>query len=338
MKRTEWLAHLSTLTSRENLTESPIEQALYRTFLKYLAVGGPFVSQGAAAATSGQLYPQVPLPTRAGAFRADFLLVSGTQITLIECDGASFHADPFDDHLRSAFIIDAGLVDQVIRFNGSMLHRSPHDAALWTTAVAPGAFWPGAETAIARAATPEGVAALPQHRKHLRAGHCDFSYEAVTEDTDRSQDDNPWPRRTPFAGTYHTGAAAQSRPGELLATLRQSGANTVDELERVYWAQVKAEGRQVTAAFWASVYRERDAASGPFTRALFDEHFPVLCERFLPQRPKASAEAYFGALSTFRYAGQFMRAFDHVFRYDTFFPTPEEFRDAASQQPGSGLP
>ena len=56
----------------------------------------------------------------------------------------------------------------------------------WTTAVAPGAFWPGAETAIARAATPEGVAALPQHRKHLRAGHCDFSYEAVTEDTDRN--------------------------------------------------------------------------------------------------------------------------------------------------------
>ena len=326
MKRTEWLAHLTTLPSGEHLTESPIERALYRTFLKYLIVAGPFISSATAAAVSGQLYPQVLLPTRAGVFRADFLLVAGAQITLIECDGASFHADPFDDHLRSAFIMDAGLIDQVIRFNGTMLHHSPHDAALWTAAVAPGAFWPGAEATITRAATQEGTAALSEHRTSLRAGHCDFSYTALTENTDRSCDENGWPRQSSFAGTYHTSGAVQSRAGELLVALQRSEANTLDELEHVYWAQVKTQGEQVTAAFWANAYRQKDAGSGPFTRTLFDEHFPVLCERFLPLRPKADTEKYFTALSTFRYAGQFMRAFNHVFRYARFFPTPEEFR------------
>jgi len=327
MNRTEWLAQLSPLPSTETLTESPIELALYRTLLKYL-LAEPF-----NATASAQLYPQVRLPTRAGTFRADFLLVAGERVTLIECDGASFHADPFDDHLRSAFILEAGLVDAVLRFNGTMLHHSPHDAALWTTAAVPEAFWPGAERTVARAATPEGVAALIRHRAELLAGHCDFSYAALTENTDADAERDDWPRRSDFAGTYDVGSGEHSRVRELLATLRRSHAGTVEDLERVYWAEVKDRNLRKTADLTASIMgdvrRAEDAGSGPFTRALFDEYFAILCDRFQPQRPKASPEAYFAALSTFRYAGQFLRAFNHVFRYDTYFPTPEELRDAA---------
>ena len=195
------------------------------------------------------------MPTQAGVFRADFLLVAGSQITLIECDGASFHADPFDDHLRSAFIMDAGLVDQVIRFNGTMLHHySPQDAALWTTAVAPSAFWAGAETNVTRAATREGVAALLKHQADLRSGHCDFIYDALTEDTDRSFNEDPRPHRSTFVGSYHSNSAVGSRAGELLATLQRSRATTLEDLERAYWAEEKSKGAEASAAFWASVY------------------------------------------------------------------------------------
>lgn len=338
MTRDTWLATLSHLPQSETLTESPIELALYRTLRKYLAINDTFVPDGSRA--SGQLYPQVNLPTRAGVFRADFLLVAGEQITLIECDGASFHADPFDDHLRSAFILDAGLVDQIIRFNGTMLHHAPLDAALWTAAVAPAAFWAGALNSIRRAATPEGVAALDSHARELTAGYSDFSYVAHIEDTSRYPDEEePAPtRRAGFAGLYHATAPARTRLGEVIDTLARNPVTSTEALERTYWAETKARGEERTAAFWESAQRQQDAESGPFTRELFDDRWAILLDRFAPRRPRADVEVYYAALAPLKYAGQFERAFTHIFNTAQHFPTPEELLAAAAhRRDDSGL-
>ncbi|AWT37308.1 hypothetical protein DM785_16450 (plasmid) [Deinococcus actinosclerus] len=259
MNRTDWLNHLHALPEGENLTESPTELALHRTLLKYLAVGGVFAA--GAGITSGRLYPQVHLLTRGGAFRADFLLVAGSQITLIECDGASFHTDPFDDHLRSAFIFEAGLVDQVIRFNGTMLHHSPHDAALWTSVVAPAAFWAEAEAKLRRAATPEGVQAVDRLRHELNQGYSSFDYSVSTEDTELSAFEEGASRRADFSGLYHNGQPNKTRAGELIDTLRRCDATNLEGLERTYWAEVKDRNQAAVAELREAAHAKPDRRS-----------------------------------------------------------------------------
>ena len=145
--------------------ESPIELALLRALDYRLQAGALLV-------------PQVELPTQGGDFRADFLLVAGEQITLIECDGADFHTDLLDDHLRSAFILHAGWADQVLRFSGTMLHHAPDDAALWVNAVAPEALGERVALALRRLATSETAEEIDAQAKALRAGHVSARYYA----------------------------------------------------------------------------------------------------------------------------------------------------------------
>jgi very-short-patch-repair endonuclease len=97
--------------------ESPIEQQLGMALAPILI-------------TSAVLATQVAVNTMIGEYRPDFLLWTKGRITAIECDGADFHTDKFADDVRDAALLQTGLIDKVVRFEGVMLHHHPNDAAM----------------------------------------------------------------------------------------------------------------------------------------------------------------------------------------------------------------
>jgi very-short-patch-repair endonuclease len=107
--------------------ESPIEQQLGMALAPILI-------------TTSVLATQVPITTMIGEYRPDFLLWTKGRVTAIECDGADFHTDKFADDLRDAALLQTGLIDKVVRFEGVLLHHHPNDAAMMMSVLHSEAF------------------------------------------------------------------------------------------------------------------------------------------------------------------------------------------------------
>ena len=71
---------------------------------------------------------QVPISTNLGSFYADAVLHTPSKNTLIEYDGRAYHFAPEHqeaDDARSAAILATGLVDQIVRFESSLVLNFP---------------------------------------------------------------------------------------------------------------------------------------------------------------------------------------------------------------------
>lgn len=238
--------------------ESPIELALLRALDYRLQAGALLV-------------PQVELPTQGGDFRADFLLVAGEQITLIECDGADFHTDLLDDHLRSAFILHAGWADQVLRFSGTMLHHAPDDAALWVNAVAPEALGERVALALRRLATSETAEEIDAQAKALRAGHVSARYYAHVQNLNVDPDLGKATMPARVFALFDRVGATEGHVAELLRVLQASPAASRRELERAYRAQHDPESNaRAVAAEIRERVRRREAAQERAAAAKFE--------------------------------------------------------------------
>lgn len=141
------------------------------------------------------LCAQTLVPTAHGAYRVDMLLHSQGKNTVIECDGEEFHKDYLADCARSAALLESGYVDQVVRYQGDVLHHSPDDAAYSLTFLHPEAF-------STRALQVAGTRASGAHTRMAHqygqggdsTGAYPVFYEVETEtidDTDRwDEEDN----------------------------------------------------------------------------------------------------------------------------------------------------
>lgn len=324
-RREEFDGFLRHVDGRARVTESQIEHLLRYSIEKHLLQGDfPILPHEPVGTTYGaRLVPQVDIKTRCGSFRMDFVLHSSGLNTLIECDGEAFHIDPFDDELRSALILETGLIDQVIRFNGTMLYHAPDDGAFFTRRVHPAAFASNAETVLAIKATPEAREAAAEAAG--QAFRIWYDAEVQPDAMDFDMDGNVLTRPAGFRLRYHHRESPDGRIAELLAVLAASDPHTVQELERLYWATVKNRTSELAVRVRADVRRQQDAESGSLTRALFDAEWDVLIDRFQGTPGKRDPEMYFRDLSTL-YVAQFMRACATAFRNDDFFPTVDRLR------------
>lgn len=317
---------LRNVDERARPTESEIERSLRYSIEKHLAPGNyPLLSTDPPGTTYGaRLVPQVDIKTRCGSYRMDLVLHSRGLNTLIECDGQAFHPDPFDDELRSALILETGLIDQVIRFNGTMLYHAPDDGAFFTHRVHPDAFASNAETVLGIKATPEAREAAAEATG--KAFNVWYDARVQTDGLELDSDGDIVTRLAGFRLRYHHRESADGRIGGLLSVLASSDPRTVQDLERLYWSTFQNRDPGLAARVRGEVRRKQEAESGPLTRSVFDEEWNVLMDRFQGSPTKGDPNAYFSALSGSLYAAQFNRACAAAFRYDDFFPTVERLR------------
>jgi hypothetical protein len=92
--------------------ESPIEEILLPQLKEYLSPGTEMILQK-------------ELETPNGHYRPDALLVNGSEILAIECDGKDFHtshSQELYDLWRDAFLLFDNCVDYIYRFSGREIH------------------------------------------------------------------------------------------------------------------------------------------------------------------------------------------------------------------------
>lgn len=120
----------------------------------------------------------VPIPTAYGDFVGDLVVQAPGRTTLVEFDGQRFHLDREADDLRTAAILHTGLVDQVVRFPGSLIHHCPGDAAFFLSRVHPEATGSHGQHVGLSLASPEARAAWVDIAPDAAAV---FQYNAATE-------------------------------------------------------------------------------------------------------------------------------------------------------------
>lgn len=131
---------------------------------------------------------QVPILTPRGAYRGDLIVHTPGRNTLVEFDGADYHQDGERDAQRMEHILGSGLVDQVVRFPGTLIHHLPGDAAFVVACIHPEALNRiGAH--VAQSLASAGVrAAWEQHRDAGRV-----EYTAVVEYAEDPEDNDVRP-------------------------------------------------------------------------------------------------------------------------------------------------
>lgn len=144
---------------------------------------------------------QAPLSTCATTFYGDLVMLHGGSITLVECDGQAYHDDPLRDAVRTALILNEGLVDHVFRFNGVMLTHAPDDATLIMQRVIPDAFKAPAGWLLPMVVTPASHDVADAFAR-LAPRAVDIPYEAGVLADGYDDDDCPNTRPATFRASY----------------------------------------------------------------------------------------------------------------------------------------
>ncbi len=108
---------METLYSRPTYNppyDSPIEDEFALNVVKYLD-------------DTAVLHAQVPINTRAGRLRSDFVIEKGPLRVAVECDGKEFH-DAYNDQWRDALILGTGRIDAIYRLRGKDIKKHVDDA------------------------------------------------------------------------------------------------------------------------------------------------------------------------------------------------------------------
>lgn len=228
--------------------ESEIERAFYWAAHKHIN-------------TSARLVAQVAIPTLGGAFRGDFVLHTPGLNTLIECDGAAFHSDPFDDDLRSAFILGTGLIDQVIRFNGVMLLHSPDDGGLLLHLVHPAGFEHNAKGVLPLKASVAIQEALV--KADGPSWRLNYEVQVLPNKEEYGLDGELIYRPAAFESRFDRADAVSGRVGELLTVLRYAQPRSKRHLETLYWGMRKQPDGELMTAVRAAQGLGPDKPLGP---------------------------------------------------------------------------
>lgn len=106
--------------------DSPLEEMFAWNIVKYLDEGVAFQKQ-------------IPVDTRCGKFRLDFIVQRSGRSIGLECDGEEYHCSRRDEW-RDAMILETGLVQAIYRFRGKDLFSNIEDCLFFLSVYEPQFF------------------------------------------------------------------------------------------------------------------------------------------------------------------------------------------------------
>jgi hypothetical protein len=311
--------------------ESPIERSLLWSVHKHLRAP-PREYMFSTQKGDVFLIPQPHIVTKWGLYRGDCVLHTPGLNTLIECDGEKFHIDSFRDDLRSAQILQSGLIDQIIRFNGRLLSYAPDDSAFFLRHVHPTAFEFHAERLLNMKATFQARQQISQ----ISPRRFEINYTIpITSNGDYDYSDERYGERAELKVEFCSAKANEGPIFDLMQIIIEHQPNSTEQMEKIYWDSKKIPDDFIKKILGPSITEEEVTEMHDVSlrdrRDIFDEYWAVLRENFRHSEPRQSPQAYFEILSPRLSVPRFLLACFRAVRFEKFFPTPEKLLSYATK-------